>query len=203
MLANYVTQNTHTSTWYWLDAFGNKRGQLRGTVRCGNATSRTSGVANACDSGHGSGNPSASWKERPCWRGERQRSSTRLRIRAHCKIGRNWPARRVGGAEKRQTEAQCAGIIAREKPNQGASRCTRRSATSSCRSGWPFRGPNVDAQLAVGHPELPHTAEGRLGWRHAPAHAAQPPRARSVEPWRCSVVVAWVAFCCPGTCHVA
>ena len=33
-------------------------------------------------------------------------------------MGRNWPVRRVGGAEKRQTPAQCACIIARENPNQ-------------------------------------------------------------------------------------
>ena len=39
--------------------------------------------------GHGSGNPSASWKERTSCHGEWQRSSARLRRRARKKNGRN------------------------------------------------------------------------------------------------------------------
>ena len=43
----------------------------------------------ATKTGHGSGNPSASWKERTSCHGEWQRSSARLRRRARKKNGRN------------------------------------------------------------------------------------------------------------------
>ena len=43
----------------------------------------------ATQTGHGSGNPSASWKERTSCHGEWQRSSARLRRRARKKNGRN------------------------------------------------------------------------------------------------------------------